>query len=247
MAKKFSTPCCTHPDSRETKDESPIWTVEDSGFPFLGITTSNLLQCSINLNVVFSVVDVKGYVADFAMQQENERMDTDKVVIKKYANRRLYDTCNSRYINLEDIAALVRNGKEVQVVDAGTGDDITRVTLTQIIVEDAKGQPAGLPLELLRQLIVTTDHVGQEFIMWYLKSAFDSYQKVHSSLQDRFSQMQSAALSPVQMLKNVLQSVGPEKSGESNPEMDEMRKRIVELEMQLQRSKAGKKRSRKKT
>ena len=174
-------------------------------------------------------------------------MDTGKVVIKKYANRRLYDTCNSRYINLEDIAALVRNGKEVQVVDAGTGDDITRVTLTQIIVEDAKDQPAGLPLELLRQLIVTTDHVGQEFIMWYLKSAFDSYQKVHSSLQDRFSQMQSAALSPVQMLKNVLQSVGPEKSGESNPEMDEMRKRIVELEMQLQESKMRKKRSRKKT
>jgi len=174
-------------------------------------------------------------------------MDTGKVVIKKYANRRLYDTCNSRYINLEDIAALVRNGKEVQVVDAGTGDDITRVTLTQIIVEDAKDQPAGLPLELLRQLIVTTDHVGQEFIMWYLKSAFDSYQTVHSSLQDRFSQMQSAALSPVQMLKNVLHSVGPEKSAESNPEMDEMRKRIVELEMQLQESKMRKKRSRKKT
>jgi polyhydroxyalkanoate synthesis repressor PhaR len=181
------------------------------------------------------------------LQQENEQVDAGKIVIKKYANRRLYDTCNSRYINLEDIAALVRNGKEVQVVDAGTGDDITRVTLTQIIVEDAKDQPAGLPLELLRQLIVTTDHVGQEFIMWYLKSAFDSYQKVHSSLQDRFSQMQSAALSPVQMLKNVLHSVGPEKSAESNPEMDEMRKRIVELEMQLQESKMRKKRSRKKT
>ena len=143
------------------------------------------------------MLDVKGYVSYFAMQQENKQMDTGKVVIKKYANRRLYDTSHSRYINLEDIAALVRNGKEVQVVDAGTGDDITRVTLTQIIVEDAKGQPAGLPLELLRQLIVTTDHVGQEFIMWYLKSAFDSYQKVQSSLQDRFSQMQSAALSPL--------------------------------------------------
>ena len=179
--------------------------------------------------------------------REQNRADSGKVVIKKYANRRLYDTSNSRYINLEDIALLVRNGKEVQVVDAGTGDDITRVTLTQIIVEDAKDRPAGLPLELLRQLIVTTDHVGQEFIMWYLKSAFDSYQKVHSSLQDRFSQMQSAALSPVQMLKNVLHSVGPEKSAESNPEMDEMRKRIVELEMQLQESKMRKKRGRKKT
>src|ERR1700691_3699199 len=174
-------------------------------------------------------------------------MNSDRIVIKKYANRRLYDTCNSRYINLEDIAALVRNGKEVQVVDAGTGDDITRVTLTQIIVEDAKGQPAGLPLELLRQLIVTTDHVGQEFIMWYLKSAFDSYQKVQSSLQDRFSQMQSAALSPVQMVKNFLQTSEQGKSSEGNPEMDEMRKRIAELEVQLQKPKAPTKKRRKKT
>ncbi len=174
-------------------------------------------------------------------------MDSDKVVIKKYANRRLYDTSHSRYINLEDIAALVRNGKEVQVVDAGTGDDITRVTLTQIIVEDAKGQPSGLPLELLRQLIVTTDHVGQEFIMWYLKSAFDSYQKVQSSLQDRFSQMQSAALSPLQIVKNFLQTSDPQKSSEGNQEVDEMRKRIAELEAELQKPKAPrKKRVRKK-
>src|SRR6201996_8237973 len=100
-------------------------------------------------------------------------MDRDRIIIKKYANRRLYDTSNSRYINLEDIEAMVRNGKDVQVVDASTGEDITRVTLPQIIVEDAKGHPSGLPLELLRQLIVASDRVGQEFIMWYLKSAFE--------------------------------------------------------------------------
>src|SRR6202044_1525215 len=120
-------------------------------------------------------------------------MNRDRIVIKKYANRRLYDTSNSRYINLEDIAALVRNGKELQVVDASTGEDITRVTLTQIIVEDAKGGPSGLPLGLLGQLIVASDRVGQEFIMWYLKSAFDAYQNVQSSLQTRLSELQSAA------------------------------------------------------
>jgi len=153
------------------------------------------------------------------------------IVIKKYANRRLYDTSNSRYINLEDIGALVRNGKDVQVVDANTGEDLTRVTLTQIIVEDAKGQPAGLPLELLRQLIVTTDHVGQEFILWYLKSAFDTYQKVQSSVQDRLSQMQSAALSPLQAMKNFLQSsTPPEKPAEPNAELLELRRRVAELE-----------------
>ncbi len=165
-------------------------------------------------------------------------MDTDKVVIKKYANRRLYDTSNSRYINLEDIAALVRNGKEVQVVDANSGEDITRVTLTQIIVEDAKEQPTGLPLELLRQLIVASDRVGQEFIMWYLKSAFDTYQKVQSSLQTRLTEMHSAALSPLQMMKSFIQSSAPEKNGESGQELEELRQRLSELEARQRKPRA---------
>jgi polyhydroxyalkanoate synthesis repressor PhaR len=171
-------------------------------------------------------------------------MDRDRIVIKKYANRRLYDTSNSRYINLEDIAALVRNGKDLQVVDASTGEDITRVTLTQIIVEDAKGGPTGLPLELLRQLIVASDRVGQEFIMWYLKSAFDAYQNVQSSLQTRLSELQSAALSPLQMVKNFLQTPAAKK-GEDSGELQELRRRLAELEAQ-QKSGARKKASPKK-
>ena len=61
-----------------------------------------------------------------------------KAVIKKYENRRLYDTGASRYVNLEDVARMVREGVEVQVVDARSGEDLTRVILTQVIVEDAK-------------------------------------------------------------------------------------------------------------
>ena len=157
-------------------------------------------------------------------------MNSAKVVVKKYANRRLYDTSGSRYINLEDIAALVRNGKDVQVVDASTGEDLTRVTMTQIIVEDARDQPSGLPLELLRQLIVASDRVGQEFIMWYLNSAFDAYKKVQSSLQTRLSEMQSAALSPLQAVRSFLQSAGAERAEDNNEEVRELRRRIAELE-----------------
>jgi polyhydroxyalkanoate synthesis repressor PhaR len=160
--------------------------------------------------------------------------------IKKYGNRRLYDTTNSRYINLDDIATLIREGKEVKVVDAKTGQDLTRVTLTQIITEDAKDKPTGLPLELLRQLIVAGDEVRQEFIMWYLKSAFDTYQKVQSSLQTRLSEMQSAALSPLQMVRNFLQSSAPEKNGESVDEITELRRRIAELEGRQRQSKPRK-------
>jgi polyhydroxyalkanoate synthesis repressor PhaR len=72
----------------------------------------------------------------------------------------LYDTAGSRYVNLDDIARFVREGKELQVVDAKAGQDLTRVTLTQIIMGDAKDNPTGLPLELLRQLVVASDEVG---------------------------------------------------------------------------------------
>ena len=160
-------------------------------------------------------------------------MSSGKVIIKKYANRRLYDTSGSRYINLEDIAALVRNGKDLQVVDAKTGEDLTRVTLTQIIVEDAKEQPTGLPLELLRQLIVASDRVGQEFIMWYLKSAFDAYQKVQNTLESRLTDVQSVALSPLQMMKRFIPGSATEAAsgpGAELQELQELRKRIAEME-----------------
>ena len=163
-----------------------------------------------------------------------------KIVIKKYANRRLYDTSGSRYINLEDIAVLVRNGKDLKVVDAKTGEDLTRVTLTQIITEDAKGQPTGLPLELLRQLIVASDRVGQEFIMWYLKSAFDAYQNVQNSVRNRISEVQSAALSPLHLVKNLMKGPSEENPSEPAAELQELRSRISELEGRLQKPKRKK-------
>jgi polyhydroxyalkanoate synthesis repressor PhaR len=147
---------------------------------------------------------------------------SDAVIIKKYGNRRLYDTATSRYINLEEIAALIRKGKQVRVVDAKTGQDLTRVTLTQIIVEDAKDGPTGLPLELLRQLIVASDHVGREFVMWYLNSAFNAYHKVQESLQSGLSEVGSVALSPLQMMKGAIPGGGADDNA--------LRKRLAELE-----------------
>ena len=138
------------------------------------------------------------------------------VVIKKYGNRRLYDTSASRYINLDDIASMVRNGKDVRVVDAKPGEDLTRVTLTQIIVEDARAQPAGLPLELLRHLIVATDQVGREFVMWYLKSALKAYDKLHSALEGGLDEVRSAAQSPLDLMKEFLRSGTGARSGRSS-------------------------------
>lgn len=169
-------------------------------------------------------------------------MKSTPVVIKKYGNRRLYDSSNSQYVNLEDIARFIREGKDVQVVDAKTRQDLTRVTLTQIITEDAKDKPTGLPLELLRQLIVASDEVRQEFIMWYLKSAFDTYEKVQGTLQNRLGQVQSAILSPVEMVKQLLgSSASSEEPTGSEPQLDALRKRVAELENRLEKSSRQKK------
>ena len=161
------------------------------------------------------------------------------VVIKKYPNRRLYDTSSRRYVNLEDLAALIRQGAGIQVLDARTGEDLTRVVLTQIIVEDARDRPTGLPLELLRQLIMASDRAGQEFIMWYLKSAFDAYQNVQQAVQSRLSGVRSAAMSPLNVMKSLLtgQGTSPEEG-----ELEQLRRRVAELEARLEKPRGQRKR-----
>lgn len=154
---------------------------------------------------------------------------TAKVVIRKYANRRLYDTSASRYVNLEDLAALIRNGTEVQVLDAKTGQDLTRVTLTQIILEDARDEPTGLPLDLLRKLIMTSDVVRREFV----KSAFDAYSKLQDAVQSGLTSVRSAALSPLEAVSDL---VGPDKGGEAD-DVQKLRRRVAELEARAKKTK----------
>ncbi len=153
------------------------------------------------------------------------------IVIKKYANRRLYDTSAGRYVNLDDLAELIRKGEEIQVLDAKSGEDLTRVILTQIILEDAKGQPTGLPLELLRQLIVASDRAGREFLMWYLKSAFDAYSNVQDTVQARLSDVRSAAVAPLNLVGNIF---GGAKT-EQGAEIEKLRRRVEELEALLKK------------
>ena len=193
-----------------------------------------------------------------------------KIVIKKYENRRLYDTTNSRYINLEEVAEMVRKGGEVQVVDAKTNEDLTRTVLTQIIVEETKGRELGLPLELLRQLVLASDSARHQFLEWYLKNAMEAYQKVSESLQTRFQEVQHAATNPVEAVMNLWRSnpflgsaapgsvpifpwaaAAPSAPAPASPkpeepkEIEELRRRLEELEKQLKAA-APKRKPRKK-
>lgn len=165
-------------------------------------------------------------------------MKSASIVVRKYGNRRLYDTSASRYINLEELAAMVRNGKDVQVVDAKTGEDLTRLTLTQIIVEDAKDQRAALPLEVLRELIVASNHAGRDFVMWYLKSAFDAYRKLEGTVESSLR-----PLSPVSLVQNLM---GRSTDAEQD-ELQHLKSRVAELEKGTVAARKSPKRKRSRT
>src|SRR5215475_13157714 len=111
---------------------------------------------------------------------------TGKVTIKKYANRRLYDTESSTYITLDKLAQMVREGREFEVVDAKSGEDITRQVLTQIIVEEEARGATMLPLNFLKQLIGLYGNSMQNFVPQYLEAAMDAFQRNQSAVRDAF-------------------------------------------------------------
>ena len=108
-----------------------------------------------------------------------------KVTIKKYANRRLYDTESSSYITLDKLAAMIREGRDFEVVDAKTGEDITRQVLTQIIVEEeARGGDTMLPVNFLRQIIGLYGGQMQAAVPQYLEAAMDAFTKNQEAMRD---------------------------------------------------------------
>jgi polyhydroxyalkanoate synthesis repressor PhaR len=179
-------------------------------------------------------------------------MEPRRIVIRKYENRRLYDTANSRYVNLDEVAALIREGADVQVVDARTGEDLTRLILTQIILEDAKGREFALPSDILRQLVIASGQVSQEGMANYFKAVTDWYQNAYrafvpGSPADMMRAMFSPAAQPPWFYGQSgptqaappppppspsPESPSPERSGEP-ADLASLRQRIDELERQL--------------
>ena len=107
----------------------------------------------------------------------------DVVIIKKYANRRLYDTESSSYITLERLAEMVRQKREFKVVDAKTGEDITRSVLTQIIMDEEARGTNMLPVNFLRQLIGMYGNQMQAMVPQYLEASLDAFQRNQSQIQ----------------------------------------------------------------
>jgi polyhydroxyalkanoate synthesis repressor PhaR len=113
----------------------------------------------------------------------------EPIVIKKYANRRLYNTGTSTYVTLEDLAGMVKNGEDFIVYDAKTGEDITRSVLTQIIFEqENKGGQNLLPITFLRQLIRFYGDSMQMLVPRYLEVSIDSLTREQEKFRHQISQ-----------------------------------------------------------
>ncbi len=112
-------------------------------------------------------------------------MNSDPVTLKKYPNRRLYDTERSTYVTLKDVAEMIRQGREVQVVDVKTDEEVTAFILTQIIMENAKRHNSLLPVSLLHLVIRFGEDVLNEFFEKYLERAIQSYLTYKKSMDEQ--------------------------------------------------------------
>ncbi|MEQ5786653.1 polyhydroxyalkanoate synthesis repressor PhaR [Erythrobacter sp. NFXS35] len=108
------------------------------------------------------------------------------VIIKKYANRRLYNTASSSYITLEDLARMVRENIDFQVLDAKSGDDITHSILTQIIMDEEANGEQMLPVSFLRQLIGMYGNSMQALMPSYLEASMTNFRENQSKIREAF-------------------------------------------------------------
>ena len=133
----------------------------------------------------------------------------EKLILKKYANRRLYDTRQSCYVTLGEVAKQIRGGQEVQVLDAKTKEDVTSFILTQILLEEAKNKQFLLPPPLLHLMIQYGDNVLLEFFENHLQQAIQSYLSYKSSFDSQFKKWLEMGMDMSEMAQKGLGSMNP--------------------------------------
>jgi polyhydroxyalkanoate synthesis repressor PhaR len=181
---------------------------------------------------------------------ENEKAP---VTIKKYANRRLYNTGTSTYVTLEDLATMVKNGDDFVVFDAKTGEDITRSVLAQIIFEQENKEGQGLlPIAFLRQLIRFYGDSMQLLVPRYLEASIESLTREQGKFRDQMAQAFGGGFGPLEeqvrrnmeMFEKTFAMFTPfsreqpkaeptANTPQGSGEMDELRRQVAELQKRL--------------
>lgn len=174
----------------------------------------------------------------------------EPIIIKKYANRRLYNTETSSYITQSDLALLIRLGREIEVVDAKSGTDLTRQTLAQIILDEESKGAAMLPVNFMKQVIGFYDNSMQTILPHYLEMVMDVFKQNQARMKDETNKslgsfspfMQLEAMQHIQraqleQMQQVMGLFNPflRQTGSAG----DKDKRIAELEAELVRLKKG--------
>ena len=171
------------------------------------------------------------------------------VVIKKYANRRLYDTDSSTYITLDHLSAMTREGREFKVIDAKTGDDITHSVLTQIVVEEEKGGTM-LPVPFLRQLIALYGGQMQNMVPQYLEASMEAFRRNGEQMREamgganpfeaiakqNMAMMKAAAelwTKPLKAAEPPAQQPAPQ--AQPSADLEQLKAQVAALQAQLER------------
>ena len=182
----------------------------------------------------------------------------DSIVIKKYANRRLYNTAKSSYVTLDDLAKMVRLGEEFAVFDAKSGEDITRSVLTQIIVEEEAKDQNMLPTQFLRELIRLYGDPLQHAVPGYLEAAMDAFNRNQDQMRKAMGvgglgNLEDMARANMEFFEQSMRMFSPfgadattrqpepesTRASESGGDLDAMQRQLKEMQAQLEKLTKG--------
>jgi len=185
----------------------------------------------------------------------DQKTQADPIIIKKYANRRLYNTDSSSYITLEHLATMTREGRDFKVVDARTGDDITHNVLTQIIMEEENRGQTMLPVSFLRQLISMYGDSMQAMVPQYLEASMEAFRRNQEQFREAMAgafsggPFEAIARRNMEMFEAATKAfVAPQKPGQASPsakaaapaapakdELSELKEQLAQLQKQMER------------
>ena len=161
-------------------------------------------------------------------------MENQVRLIKKYPNRRLYDTKTSSYITLVDVKQMVLKQEEFQAVDAKSGDDLTRQILLQIILEEESGGSPMFTSEALSQMIRTYGNAMQGMMGGYLEKNINAFQEMQKSLQEQSTKLYGdGAKVPSEMWTQFMNMQGPAMQGMMQTYMDQSQKMFAQMQEQM--------------
>lgn len=120
----------------------------------------------------------------------------DQIIIKKYSNRRLYDTTHKKYVTLDEISNLIKDGSEIKVLDSQTDEDITKIVLMQVVLESEKNKEDILPTSFLHMLIKYGNRIARDFFENYFTIMFQPYLSIQEGMKKNLQLWQETGWVP---------------------------------------------------